>query len=338
MEFNLVVCGGTFDHFHKGHKSLLRLAFSLGKRVAVGITSDEYVKKLKINPSTSSGEKLKIIEPFEKRKRAVLEFVKSEKVLDKVGIVKINDLFGPTRSKDFVCDALVVSEASISSAKTINEEREKMGLSQLKIIVQKLILASDGKPISSFRIRQGEIGRKGRPYVKKEWLEKDLILTEKLREVLKKPFGQLINTINDCEIGQCPYLITVGDATAKLFNQEKIKTDISVIDFKIARKKEFSNIKDLGFVENEKVIEINNQAGRISYSLTQAVCSLFRSRKSKTILKIEGEEDLAVLPLILAAPLGSVIFYGQPNEGLVKIEVSENIKRIVHRLVDKFEY
>lgn len=333
MRFSLVACGGTFDHFHKGHKSLLKLAFSLGKRVVVGITSDNYIQN-----SKSKTQNSKFIEPFEKRKRAVLEFIEKEGALDRVKIVEINDLFGPTLRKKYSIDTIIVSQETKKGAEIINEHRKKKGLPELKIIINPTVKGQDGKQISSFRIRQGEIDRKGRPYVKKEWLEKDLILTEKLREVLKKPFGQLINTINDCEIGQCPYLITVGDATAKLFNQEKIKTDISVIDFKIARKKEFSNIKDLGFVENEKVIEINNQAGRISYSLTQAVCSLFRSRKSKTILKIEGEEDLAVLPLILAAPLGSVIFYGQPNEGLVKIEVSENIKRIVHRLVDKFEY
>lgn len=333
MRFSLVACGGTFDHFHKGHKSLLKLAFSLGKRVVVGITSDNYIQN-----SKSKTQNSKFIEPFEKRKRAVLEFIEKEGALDRVKIVEINDLFGPTLRKKYSIGTIIVSQETKKGAEIINEHRKKKGLPELKIIINPTVKGQDGKQISSFRIRQGEIDREGRPYVKKEWLEKDLILTEKLREVLKKPFGQLINSINDCEIGQCPYLITVGDATAKIFNQEEIKTDISVIDFKIARKKEFSSVKDLGFVENEKVIEINNQAGRISYFLTQAVCSLFRSRKSKTILKIEGEEDLSVLPLILAAPLGSVIFYGQPNEGLVKIEVSENIKRIVYRLVDKFEY
>jgi uncharacterized protein (UPF0218 family) len=54
------------------------------------------------------------------------------------------------------------------------------------------------------------------------------------------------------------------------------------------------------------------------------------------ILKIIGEEDLAVLPLILAAPLDTIIYYGQPNKGLVKILVSEENKERAYNILLKF--
>ena len=102
MKHNLVVCGGTFDHFHKGHQEFLRYVFSVGKKVIVGVTNDEYIEKSKIKNQISK------IEPFGKRKKAVLEFLKQEGVLNRVEIVEINDLFGPTLSKDIPIDAIVV--------------------------------------------------------------------------------------------------------------------------------------------------------------------------------------------------------------------------------------
>ncbi len=338
MKFNLVACGGTFDHFHKGHKFLLRLAFSLGKKVVIGVTSDEYVKKLKINPSTSSGEKLKIIEPFESRRLAVLEFVESEKALEKVEIVAINDLFGPTRAKDFICDALVVSEASINSAKTINKERKKMGLSQLKIIVQKLILASDGKPIASFRIRNGEIDREGRPYINSLWLKHKLLLTEEIRKRLKKPLGVLIRNFKESSDKKFSFVITVGDVATKAFNDLSLKQNIAVVDFKVGRKIMFSGIKELGFLGTEIIIEVNNPAGCLTPAIFTGVQNaLKQGLRNRVIIKIEGEEDLSVLPLILVAPLSYVIFYGQPNKGIVGVEISEENKKIAYGLVNRFE-
>ena len=70
MDNNLVVCGGTFDHLHKGHTSLLKLAFSLGQKVVIGVTSDQYVRSSKLEAGS-----LRATESFEKRKQSVLEFV-----------------------------------------------------------------------------------------------------------------------------------------------------------------------------------------------------------------------------------------------------------------------
>ena len=47
---------------------------------------------------------------------------------------------------------------------------------------------------------------------------------------------------------------------------------------------------------------------------------------------VDGEEDLATLPAILYAPLGSVVIYGQPNEGSVLVNVTSEMKL----KIDKF--
>ena len=39
--FNLVGLGGTFDFIHEGHQLLLQTAFQVGKKVVIGLSTDE---------------------------------------------------------------------------------------------------------------------------------------------------------------------------------------------------------------------------------------------------------------------------------------------------------
>jgi uncharacterized protein (UPF0218 family) len=41
---------------------------------------------------------------------------------------------------------------------------------------------------------------------------------------------------------------------------------------------------------------------------------------------IRGEEDLVTAVLLLLLPLQSLIYYGQPGEGMVEVVVSEELK------------
>ncbi len=331
MVNNLIVCGGTFDHFHKGHESLLKLASSLGNKVIVGVTSSQYVRSSKLETGN-----LREIENFEKRKNEILDFVKSEKVVEKVKIVTIDDLFGPTLDKSLSIDAIVVSEETKRGAEIINQKRQRLGLGPLKVFIVPSVMAEDGKLISSARIRSGIINRKGRLYVNPLWFKSDLKLPEDLRRELKVPFGELIgveNLFNDKDF----LVITVGDVTTKIFNEKSLEQNISVIDFKINREKKFASIKELGFVGDESIFYVDNPAGYISSNLFQKLSEIFQSRaKDKIIVQVNGEEDLAVLPLILISPLNTVIYYGQPSEGLVEVIVSESVKDKAYNFVSKF--
>jgi pantetheine-phosphate adenylyltransferase len=331
MVNNLIVCGGTFDHFHQGHKEFLKYAFSLGKNIIIGITGDSYILH-----SKSKIKNPRFIESFRKRKQSVSEFIKLQKISDKVKLVKIDDSLGPTLSKDLLIDAIVVSKDTKKGAEIINQERANLDLPPLKIFIAPSVGASDGKPISSERIRKGEIDRQGKLYVKPLWLKRDLTLPEDLRQELKKPFGFL-----DCDFlkpqDQSDLVISVGDVTTKILNELSFKQKLSVIDFKIARKETLSSFSDLGFSGGEKVVFVKNPAGYIARDLFLKVSEIIKSDFNKrTVLNVIGEEDLAVLPLILVAPLGTIIYYGQPNVGTVKISVSENSKEQAYNLVSKF--
>jgi pantetheine-phosphate adenylyltransferase len=56
----------------------------------------------------------------------------------------------------------MASEETLLRASEINAIRFKKGLDKLTIVVIPIVLADDGKPISSDRISRGEIDREGR--------------------------------------------------------------------------------------------------------------------------------------------------------------------------------
>ncbi len=137
-----VVVGGTFDFLHKGHRELLKKADSLGG-VKIGLTSNKMAEQTK-------GVE---VEDYEKRKERMLEFFPEAEV------EKIEDPVGFAVEEDF--DYIVVSLQTRSRAENINEKRKEAGKKEMEIVEIELILAEDGEPISSTRIREGEIDEEG---------------------------------------------------------------------------------------------------------------------------------------------------------------------------------
>lgn len=342
MVGNLIACGGTFDHFHKGHEEFLSRALSAGKKLIVGLTSDKYVEGSKINTALQD-QNSNLIETYVSRRKSLEKFLSQKKAQDRASILRIDNLFGPTLSKELPIDTIVVSEESKKGADIINRKREKLNLVPLKVLVAPPVKAEDGELISSERIRNGEINREGRLYIRRLWLEKDLILPENLKKELRKPFGEIVEKVK--QNNNSLRVIAVGDETSRRLNSNFINQNISVVDFRIARKKIFSSFSDLRFSGDETVVVASNPAGHITHDLFLKVLEIIRLPDRRIILKIEGEEDLAVLPLILAAPLNTVIYYGQPSlcssnlerqTGAVKVIVSEENKERAYDLVSKF--
>ena len=325
-KFNTVVLGGTFDHLHKGHKDFMRFAFELSDKVIIGLTSDEYVKKV-----SSIKYQVSSIESYEERKANLENFLSKEKVADRVSIVQINDVYGITTS-DRNIDALIVVKETLRGADEINNKRKELRLPPLEVIIAPSSVAQDGKVISSSRIREGKINREGKVYINPSWLKQKLFLPGNLREELGKPFGKFVN---DDDFTNAGLVITVGDITTQKFNKLYLGQKISIIDYRVARKKKFEKTSDLGFFGNEKIVMVENLAGELNPELFSAITSAI-SAKERAVIEVLGEEDLAVLPAILVAPLGAEIYYGQPGKGIVKIKITEEIKEKAYSLVSKF--
>jgi pantetheine-phosphate adenylyltransferase len=83
----------------------------------------------------------------------------------KYTIIKLEDEFGPV-IKSSQIQAIVVSQETLTKVKQINEIRINNYLKPLRVIVVEIAKSSDGKPISSTRIRNGEIDDKGKILMK----------------------------------------------------------------------------------------------------------------------------------------------------------------------------
>jgi len=142
--------GGTFDKMHLGHESLLRTAFSLSDEIIIGLTSDI---RAKINRSEE------YINPYSERFESLNDFVSSN-FKGHYSIVELNDNWGPGVFDESL-NAIIVSEETEKVATELNANRKLKGLKELEIEVIPLVLANDGRRISSTRIRNKEINIEG---------------------------------------------------------------------------------------------------------------------------------------------------------------------------------
>jgi pantetheine-phosphate adenylyltransferase len=150
--YEVVAMGGTFDVLHNGHKELLRKAFAVGRKVMIGVTSDEFARSL---------HKPHKVDPYAKRRADLERLLDRWGVLARARIVPLHNRYGPTVMTSRI-NALIVSRRTIKTAYEINSERKLKGLKPLEILPIDLLLADDRRPISSTRIRRGKIDRQGR--------------------------------------------------------------------------------------------------------------------------------------------------------------------------------
>ena len=150
--FRTVGVGGTFDELHKGHKALLIKAFQIGEHVMIGVSSDEFVRKMDKSHQTAS---------YEERTRELSDFLRREGVLQRAEIIPINDAYGGVLLSKDPIEALVVSRETEPVAVKINQKRKEIGIGPLEIIVIDMVPSQNHAAISTTRIRNGEIDREG---------------------------------------------------------------------------------------------------------------------------------------------------------------------------------
>lgn len=328
MKYKHIAIGGTFDLLHLGHQKFIKHAFSIGERVTIGVTSEELVKKLKGGSHQGFSQRFKVV-------RAFVNFNKFSRL---ASVIQLDDIFGSTLHDETI-DCLLVTDDSLAGAKIVNKGRIKIGLKELPVEVFSLVLGKDKKAISSKRIRDGEINQQGLNYYEYLIKKGDLYLPQNLRGALRKPFGKVYE-----ELGKIKSLddkkrlvAAVGDYTTQSFVKNGFVPDLSVIDFKIQRASTFEGVIDLGFSGQEKIIETVSPPGIISQGLVKAIHeSLTTVGNNKTIVLVDGEEDLSVLVLSLMAPLDSIIYYGIRNRGSVQVKVNLNLKSKLIELIDLF--
>lgn len=144
-----VCLGGTFHPLHVGHEALLARAFREGEEVLIGLTSDAL-----------TAEKEGEVASFADRRENLEAFLQA-RGWRRYRIARLEDPYGPA-AHEADLDAIVVSEETEETARELNAVREERGLRPLAVIRIPLVPAQDGRPITSTRIRRGEVDREGR--------------------------------------------------------------------------------------------------------------------------------------------------------------------------------
>lgn len=341
MKKNHLILGGTFDHFHVGHELFLRSALEAASgRLTIGITT---------LPLYANKPLSQTIETYAEREKNVKKFLaKINKNGLKVEIIPIKTIYG-TSLTDVTIDGIVVTPETEPGAYAINRRREEAVMKPLEVITVPLVLGTDGQPVSSFRIRYGDIDRNGLSYYKFLVSTKIISLPEALRPQLRRPIGDVyhgsltdplpvVNSIlSTIKEFTPPMTYTIGDIIYINMAEAGYRASVAVIDHKSRREALSPDISPRS--GPSPLARYRNRAGTIE---DEAVIGLYRLRdrywetKTPQLLEIEGEEDLLALPAILSAPLDSFVLYGQRDEGVVLVRVTEKKKKEVVELLAGF--
>lgn len=150
IRFKVVALGGTFDVLHRGHIELIKNGFSISSKVIIGLTSDEFAR-----------EKGKVLEHnYSYRYTTLEDTIKKQFPNSVYEISKLDNDFGPAVLEKEV-EALVVSEETASQGKELNRLRKERNSPPVEVIVIPMVLAKDGKRISTTRIKKSEIDSNG---------------------------------------------------------------------------------------------------------------------------------------------------------------------------------
>lgn len=323
------ILGGTFDHFHTGHEFFLKTALDFSKKLTIGLTTEVLHKSKDLADS---------IQDFQTRKDAIEEYMEMMDPAVIFEIIPLTDIYGTTLKEENI-EAIFTTEHGIANTNSINEKRLKMGWNGLEVELVSLVKGDDGQVVSSTRIRRGEIDRTGIAYMDLFSNNSASKISEEVRKILGEPFGPILK--NNKEIKEAldgkGFIFSVGDVSSRALFDLGLDPQIAIVDQKTER----GNFEwDSKIWEGKTILNAENRAGQINIESVRLINELIHSdkyRKGSTVIKVEGEEDLLALPLILFAPLGVAVCYGLRNKGMVVVRVTENMKRMILDLIKKFD-
>jgi pantetheine-phosphate adenylyltransferase len=149
-QYGTVALGGTFDIIHKGHVALLTQAFSISAHAIIGLTGDDLALK----------KNKKVINDYSKRLESLTNLIEKKFPNSSYTISKLENDFGPAAIEGKV-DALILSEETSNKGEILNNLRKERNLPPVEIVIVPMVLAKDGKRISTTRIKNSEIDIEG---------------------------------------------------------------------------------------------------------------------------------------------------------------------------------
>lgn len=165
----------------------------------------------------------------------------------------------------------------------------------------------------------------------------DVVLTlqYELRSELKEPMGPIYTDTEALLADAGDPIVAVGDVVTYHLLEADRRPDVALVDGKTKREAVEAAVWAAidGF---DHRIEVANPQGTLSADLLTELRAALE-RDGSTVLVIEGEEDLAALPVLAAAPDGASLVYGQPDKGMVLAAVTQEARERALSLLERME-
>ncbi|MFC4358332.1 GTP-dependent dephospho-CoA kinase family protein [Halobium salinum] len=167
-----------------------------------------------------------------------------------------------------------------------------------------------------------------------------LRLPDDLREAFKEPMGRVYtdpaNLLRDAKTSGDGPVVTVGDVVTYHLHKTDHEPAVAFIDGKTEREAVNDEVGATLAESDAERVNVENPPATLSEALLRALRESLDDG-GPTVVFVDGEEDLATLPAIVAAPLGASVVYGQPGQGMVHVPVTEESRAEARDLLARME-
>ena len=129
-------------------------------------------------------------------------------------------------------------------------------------------------------------------------------------------------------------IITVGDVVSLTVRRNGIVPVLSIYDG-MTERHETTGFADLVERQGLEVRVVSNPAGVITGELVDAIKETIDGKPG--IIRVVGEEDLALMPCIVHSPDDYRIIYGWPGKGMMSVTTNGSIRNRIEQLWKEME-
>jgi uncharacterized protein (UPF0218 family) len=144
------------------------------------------------------------------------------------------------------------------------------------------------------------------------------------RAAFKEPLGPVYEDAQRLLADAGSPVIAVGDVVTYHLTAASAPPKVAVVDGKTEREAVTHEIAG-GMPDLDREVDVESEPATISEELLEALVEAIDAERS-TLIRVVGEEDLATLPAVVAAPLDASVVYGQPGEGMVLANVTSALQ------------
>jgi uncharacterized protein (UPF0218 family) len=160
-------------------------------------------------------------------------------------------------------------------------------------------------------------------------------LPAEMREELKEPLGGIYTDAETLLSEAGTPVVAVGDIVTYYLLEAGYRPNVAIVDGKTKRERVEREVLS-AIEEFDERIDVANPQSTVTDDLLEALAAALDAPEP-TVIVVDGEEDLASLPAVVAAPEGGSVVYGQPDEGMVLVPVGDDTRARCRNLLERME-